>query len=253
MDNQKYNFKKLKEILKQLRAPNGCPWDKEQTSLSLIPQFLEEVYELIDALYENSSEKIMEELGDVLLHVIFQIIIAEEKKRFKEEEVFKEIIDKIIRRHPHVFGDLKTNDINLINKNWEEIKRKEKGKKERSLLDGVPKHLPELSKAYKLTKEAAKIGFDWPNIGNIFEKLNEELTELEDALIENNKTNIEEEIGDVFFMLVNLCRNLKINPEEALRKTNYKFIKRFNFIEQNVDIYNSDLEEMDKYWEKCKK
>ena len=195
----------------------------------------------------------MEELGDVLLHVIFQIIIAEEKNSFKEEDVFKEIIDKIIRRHPHVFGDLKTNDINLINKNWEEIKRKEKGKKERSLLDGVPKHLPELSKAYKLTKEAAKIGFDWPNIGNIFEKLNEELTELEDALIENNKTNIEEEIGDVFFMLVNLCRNLKINPEEALRKTNYKFIKRFNFIEQNVDIYNSDLEEMDKYWEKCKK
>jgi tetrapyrrole methylase family protein/MazG family protein len=185
MDNQKYNFKKLKEILKQLRAPNGCPWDKEQTSLSLIPQFLEEVYELIDALYENSSEKIMEELGDVLLHVIFQIIIAEEKKRFKEEEVFKEIIDKIIRRHPHVFGDLKTNDINLINKNWEEIKRKEKGKKERSLLDGVPKHLPELSKAYKLTKEAAKIGFDWPNIGNIFEKLNEELTELEMNIIEH--------------------------------------------------------------------
>ncbi len=252
MDKNNYNFNELKNILKKLRAPDGCPWDKAQTSQSLIPQFIEEVYELVDAIYENSSEKIKEELGDVLLHILFQIIIAEEDNLFKQEDVFKEIIEKIIRRHPHVFGNLKTDDIDIINKNWEQIKKLEKGKENRSILDGVPKHLPELSKAYKLTKKAAKVGFDWPNLANILEKLNEEFSELEEALIENNLKNIEEEIGDLFFMLVNLCRFLKINPEEALRKTNYKFIKRFNFIEKNIDIYNSNLEEMDKYWEKCK-
>ena len=248
-----YDFSKLKSIIKRLRAPDGCPWDRKQTEESLVPQFLEEVYELVDAIYEKDPEKIKEELGDVLLHIVFQIIMAEEKRAFSENDVFKEIVDKIIRRHPHVFGDLKTDDISLIDKNWEEIKKKEKGKENRKFLDGIPKHLPALLRAYKLTKKVAKIGFDWPHAANIFEKIREENNELEEALMWGDKDKIEEEVGDVLFMIVNLCRYFKINPESALMKTNKKFVKRFSFIEENVNIEESNLKEMDKYWEKAKK
>ena len=248
-----YNFNHLKNLIRQLRAPNGCPWDKEQTEESLVPQLLEEVYELVDAIFEKSKEKIKEELGDVLLHIVFQIIIAEEKKSFSEQDVFKEIIEKIIRRHPHVFGDLKTDDIKIINENWEKIKKQEKGKKERTILDGIPKNLPALLRAYKITKKVAKIGFDWADISNVFEKIREEWNELEQAVVSNNHKKIEEEFGDVLFMLVNLSRFLNINPEQALMKTNKKFEKRFSYIESNIDINSASLEEMDNLWEKAKK
>ncbi len=257
MEN-KYNFDRLKELIEKLRAPDGCPWDKKQTPESLVPQFLEEVYELIDAIHEKNPDKIKEELGDVLLHIVFQIIFGKENKKFGENDVFKEIIEKIIRRHPHVFGSLRTNDITEINKNWENIKKGEQGKENRKFFDDIPNSMPALLKSYKLTKKVAKVGFDWPDISNIFEKLNEELNELEEALIKKDNQNIEEEIGDVFFMLVNLSRFLNINPEEALIKTNKKFIKRFLYIEKELEkigknIENSNLEEMEIYWEQVKK
>ncbi len=257
MEN-KYNFDRLKELIEKLRAPDGYPWDKKQTPESLVPQFLEEVYELIDAIHEKNPDKIKEELGDVLLHIVFQIILGKENKKFGENDVFKEIIEKIIRRHPHVFGSLRTNDITEINKNWENIKKGEQGKENRKFFDDIPNSMPALLKSYKLTKKVAKVGFDWPDISNIFEKLNEELNELEEALIKKDNQNIEEEIGDVFFMLVNLSRFLNINPEEALIKTNKKFIKRFLYIEKELEkigknIENSNLEEMEIYWEQVKK
>ena len=257
MEN-KYNLDRLKKVIEQLRAPEGCPWDRQQTSESLIPQFLEEVYELIDAIYEKDPGKVKEELGDVLLHIIFQIVLYEESNKFNEIDVFKEIIEKIIRRHPHVFGSLKTDDIAEINKNWETIKNNEQGKKNRKFFDGIPNSLPALLKSYKLTKKVAKVGFDWPDISNIFEKLNEELEELEEALIKRDISNIEEELGDVFFMLVNISRFLNINPEEALMKTNTKFIKRFLYIEEELEKIgkkpkDSTLDEMESYWEKVKK
>ncbi len=249
---------KLVEVIKKLRSPNGCPWDREQTSKSLIPQLLEEVYELIDAIYENDYEKIKEELGDVLLHIVFQTILAEEKEKFSLEDVVKEIVEKIVRRHPHVFGNQKISSIEELNITWEKIKSQEKGKENRGLLDGIPKSLPSLMYAYKITKKVQKVGFDWPDLANLFEKLDEELQEFEEALIEKDKENIEEEFGDVLFMLVNLARKLKINPEEALIKTNRKFLKRFKYIEEklkdkNLKFSDVSLEEMDKLWEEAKK
>jgi len=256
MDN--YTIERLKEIIEKLRAPDGCPWDKKQTPKTLLMPFLEEVYELIEAIEENESEKIKEELGDVLLHIIFQVVFAEEKGDFTLNDVLKEIIEKIIRRHPHVFGNLKTNNIELINANWEKIKQQEKGKENRKYLESIPKNLPALFKAYKMTKKVAKVGFDWPDIANIFEKIEEELEEFDEALSKNNKKEIEEELGDVLFMFVNLARFLDINPEEALQKTNKKFEKRFNFIEEelkkrNLSFQDVNLEFMDNLWEQAKK
>ncbi len=250
-------IKNLVTVIKKLRSPEGCPWDRKQTPESLIPQLLEEVYELIDAIYEKDSEKIKEELGDVLLHIVFQAVFLEEKNQFTIEDVIKEIVDKIIRRHPHVFANKKINSIEELNITWEKIKAKEKGKENRGILDGIPNSLPALMYAYKVTKKVQKVGFDWPDLANLFEKLNEEFLEFEEALISKNKESIEEEFGDVLFMLVNLARKLKINPEEALMKTNKKFIKRFKFIEENLKKENLefnkvDLEYMDKLWEKAK-
>lgn len=250
-------IKNLVDVIKKLRSPEGCPWDRKQTPESLIPQLLEEVYELIDAIYEKDSEKIKEELGDVLLHIVFQAVFLEEKNQFTIEDVIKEIVDKIIRRHPHVFANKKINSIEELNITWEKIKAKEKGKENRGILDGIPNSLPALMYAYKITKNVQKVGFDWPDLANLFEKLNEEFLEFEEALISKNKKSIEEEFGDILFMLVNLARKLKINPEEALMKTNKKFIKRFKFIEENLKKENLefnevDLEYMDKLWEKAK-
>ncbi len=250
-------IKNLVDVIKKMRSPEGCPWDRKQTPESLIPQLLEEVYELIDAIYEKDSEKIKEELGDVLLHIVFQAVFLEEKNQFTIEDVIKEIVDKIIRRHPHVFANKKINSIEELNITWEEIKAKEKGKENRGILDGIPNSLPALMYAYKVTKKVQKVGFDWPDLANLFEKLNEEFLEFEEALISKNKKSIEEEFGDILFMLVNLARKLKINPEEALMKTNKKFIKRFKFIEENLKKENLefnevDLEYMDKLWEKAK-
>ena len=219
---------------------------------------MEEVYELIDAIYENNKEKIKEELGDVLLHIVFQAIFAEEKNEFNIYDVIEEITEKIIRRHPHVFGDKEISSIEELNITWEKIKATEKGKENRKLLSDIPKSLPSLMYAYKITKKVQKVGFDWPDLANLFEKLEEEFDELEEALLDGDNRKIEEEFGDVLFMLVNLARKLKINPEEALRKTNKKFEKRFNFIEtelkkQGLDFKDVNLEYMDNLWEKAKK
>ena len=251
-------IKELVNVIKKLRSPEGCPWDRKQTPKSLIPQLLEEVYELVDAIYENNKEKIKEELGDVLLHIVFQAVFAEEKKDFTMDDVIKEIVEKIIRRHPHVFGNKKINSIEELNITWEKIKANEKGKENRGLLDGIPKSLPALMYAYKITKKVQKVGFDWPDVANLYEKLEEEVTEFEQALINKDIENIEEEFGDILFMLVNLARKLNINPEEALMKTNKKFIKRFKFIEENLKKENLNFEDvnleyMDNLWEKAKK
>ncbi len=250
-------IKELVDVIKKLRSPEGCPWDRQQTPQSLIPQLLEEVYELIDAIYEDDKDKIREELGDVLLHIVFQAIFAEEDRKFTIDDVIKEIVEKIIRRHPHVFGNKKINSVEELNITWEKIKAKEKGKENRGILDGIPNSLPALMYAYKITKKVQKVGFDWPDLANLFEKLEEEFEEFEEALISKDKKEIEEEFGDVLFMLVNLARKLKINPEEALMKVNKKFEKRFKFIEENLKKENLEfndvnLEYMDKLWEKAK-
>ena len=251
-------LKDLVDVIKKLRSPDGCPWDRAQTPESLIPQLLEEVYELIDSIYEKNSEKIKEELGDVLLHIVFQAVFAEEKNQFTIDDVIKEIVEKIIRRHPHVFQNRKIEKVEELNVMWEEIKAKEKGKEDRRLLDGIPKSLPSLMYAYKITKKVQKVGFDWPDLANLFEKLEEEFNEFEEALLSRNQKEMEEEFGDILFMLVNLARKLNINPEEALRKTNKKFEKRFRFIEDNLkkkglNFSDVNLEYMDNLWEKAKK
>ena len=251
-------IKELVDVIKKLRSPDGCPWDRKQTPESLIPQMLEEVYELVDAIYEKEPDKIKEELGDVLLHIVFQAVFAEENNKFTIDDVIKEIIEKIIRRHPHVFANKEINSIEELNITWEKIKASEKGKENRGLLDGIPKSLPALMYAYKITKKVQKVGFDWPDVANLFEKLDEEFQEFEQALINKDRENIEEEFGDILFILVNLARKLNINPEEALIKTNKKFLKRFKFIENNLKENNLrfedvNLEYMDNLWEKAKK
>ncbi len=250
-------IKELVNVIKKLRAPDGCPWDRKQTPKSLISAFLEEAYELIEAIEEEDSEKIKEELGDVLMHIVFQSVFAEEKGRFTIDDVINDAVEKIKRRHPHVFGDVKINSMSELHETWEKIKSKERGKENRGIFDGIPKTLPALFFAYKITKKAEKVGFDWPDIANLYEKFNEELEELEEALISGKKEQIEEELGDVLFMIVNLARKLRINPEEALIKTNKKFLKRFSFIEENLkkegkSFNEVNLEYMDMLWEKAK-
>lgn len=243
----------LLKVMQRLRAPDGCPWDKIQTFTSLKPYLVEEAYELWDAIDSGVTELMIEELGDVLLQVIFHSEIASEAGLFDFEEVALSIAEKLVHRHPHVFGDVKADTPEKVLVNWDAIKKEEKGKEDRlSILDGVPKYLPGLSKANKVQKKAAKVGFDWSEIGPVWDKVTEELQELKEA---PSGPRQEEELGDLLFAIVNLARFLHIDPEVAINKTIAKFQKRFRYIENHAPkpLEEMTLEEMDVYWEAAKK
>ena len=250
------SFTKLLNIVRQLRGPDGCPWDKEQTHKSLLPYFLEEAYEVIEGVEAGDMNSLKEELGDVLLHVVFQADIAQKNSEFTIEDSLNHVNEKLVRRHPHVFGDKKADAAFHAKQNWESAKHKEKKRKSR--LDGVPKTLPALTRAQRLQEKASYTGFDWEKIGQVWDKIHEEIQELKEAQSNGNKSHIEEEIGDVIFSIVNLARFLNISAEAALRKTNRKFTTRFKAVEDELKnrgktVEDSNLEEMDTIWNEVKK
>jgi len=245
-------FEELYNIMKRLRKE--CPWDREQTHDSIKAATIEETYELIEAIDEKNYKEIKTELGDLLLHILFHSVIAEEENHFNINDVIDTIREKLIRRHPHVFGNVKVNGTEDIVKNWEEIKLSE-GRE--SILEGVPKNLPGLARAYRLQEKASKIGFDWSNKEDVWKKVIEEINEMHACEKSGDHKKLEEELGDVFFALTNYARFLGINPENALRITNEKFIARFNYVENKIkesgkNLTESSLKEMDKYWEESK-
>lgn len=249
------NFIELLEVLRRLRAPEGCPWDREQTAESLVPYLLEETYEIIEAIEEGDTHTLKEELGDLTLHILFQAELARENGKFEMADSLKHISEKLIRRHPHVFDpDYDENgDMNL---SWEKAKQKEKSRK--NLLDGVPKNLPALTRARRIQEKAANVGFDWKEIEPVWEKVEEELKELQVEIQKKDPEKIKDEMGDVLFSLVNLSRFLDISPEDALRMTISKFELRFAKVEKELkkrgkDFSDSSLEEMDGIWNEIKK
>lgn len=248
----KEKFEKFVEIVRKLRKE--CPWDRVQTFDSIKASTIEEVYEAVEAIDNKNFEELKLELGDLLLHIVLYSIMAEEENQFTIKDVLQGETEKLIRRHPHVFGDIELNTAEEVKTSWEKIKFIE-GRE--SVLDGVPFQLPSLQRAYRLQEKAAKVGFDWEKKEDVWKKVVEELDELKNAFESNNYEQIEEELGDFLFALVNYSRFHKINPENALRKTNEKFIRRFRYIEEklkenNKSIHNSNLEEMDFYWNEIK-
>lgn len=247
-------FYRLVEIMEKLRGENGCPWDREQSIESLKPYLLEETYEVLEAM-DMDREKLCDELGDLLLQIVFQSQIAKEEGTFNIEDVARAINEKLIRRHPHIFkSDVKVNSSEEVAINWERIKREEKAHEDRkSILDGIPKNMPPLMRAQKIQKKVAKVGFDWPNIDGVLDKVQEEIEELRVELKNKNRENIKNELGDLMFSLVNLSRSLEIDAQEALLKTINKFDKRFRYVESKCQLPGASLEEMDKLWEESKK
>jgi len=260
-------FDELIAIMERLRAPGGCPWDAEQTYMSLSQYLLEEAYETFDAIQQSDATgdiaELREELGDLLLQVVFHSTIGKERGEFTIDDVAEGITQKLILRHPHVFGDAKFERAEDVLDNWDTLKaneRKASGKKEKaidSVLDEVPVHFPGLLEALKVTKKAAKFGFDWENAGQIFAKIREELAELEEAADTGDAKHIEEEVGDLLFAVVNLARRLDVEPETALKRTNRKFRRRFRFIEDELkasgrSLFDADLKEMDDLWNRAK-
>jgi tetrapyrrole methylase family protein/MazG family protein len=250
-------FDRLVDIMKRLRGPDGCPWDKEQTHATLKAYLIEEAYEVIDAIDGKTDSDILEELGDVLLQVVFHAQIGAEENRFTIEDVGQSIADKLVRRHPHVFGDVAVETSDQVVENWEAIKSQEKQTKkiDESALSGVPRHLPALLRAQSFQKKAARVGFDWEKVEEVAQKVEEEWGELQNARTQEEK---QEEFGDLLFSLVNLARFLKIDPEEALSQTIAKFQSRFAFIESELkkrgkSAQDATLAEMDALWESAKK
>lgn len=257
MKSETEGFGRLMELMKKLRAPGGCPWDAEQTHESLKRYLLEETYEVMEAIDYGSPEMLKEELGDLLLQAVFHSVIAEEKGEFTMAEVLQVLCEKLIRRHPHVFGEVEINGIEQLVDNWERIKKIEKGAERRSALSGVPFHLPALLRAQKITEKAARVGFDWDHIDPVFAKVLEELKELEEALLSGDQERMESELGDLLFAIVNLGRFLSLTPEDALRKTIARFTRRFSHVEESLHsrgktLPESSLEEMDELWEEAK-
>ncbi len=249
-------FLDLIGIIERLRAPDGCPWDKEQTHESLLPYFLEEVHEVIESVELKDWATLKEELGDVLLHILLQAQIAKESNKFDIMDTVKGINDKLIKRHPHVFGDKKKENSFQTKKDWEAQKHTEKNRSSR--LDGVPSTLPALVRAQRLQEKASYAGFDWEEINGAWEKLDEEINELKQAQELGKIENIKEEIGDVLFSVVNLSRFFNVAAEDMLRQSNRKFIRRFKKIEQKLKeegkkIEDSTLKEMGIIWEQAKK
>jgi tetrapyrrole methylase family protein/MazG family protein len=245
----------LVEVMRRLRGKNGCPWDHEQSHESLKPYLVEETYEVLEAIDSNDNEELREELGDLLLQIVFHAQIASEEGRFTIDDVARGIVGKLKRRHPHVFGNTEVSGPDEVLRNWERIK-KDEGK--HSVLDGVPAVLPALLKARRVQEKVGRVGFDWDEQNGAIEKIHEEIDELKGAVEEGKNERIEEEFGDILFSLVNLSRFLKIDAEESLRKTIGKFSKRFRYIEEQVKkrgdrpIEDYTLDELDSLWEEAK-
>jgi MazG family protein len=261
-------FEKLVEIIATLRGPNGCPWDKEQDFNSLKPMLVEEVYEVLEAIENNDFDGLSEELGDLLLHVLFHAQLGKESEQFDINTVLDKICEKLIRRHPHVFGNETATSSEEVLKNWEAIKAQEKAAKlknrtpeQRSLLEGIPSKLPAIHEAHQISSRAARIGFDWPDIEGVFEKLQEEVLELREVISqgtdESRRERLEDEIGDMFFVIVNIARYLKIDSESALKRANRKFKMRFQHMEKELAKDGKTLDqvtlgEMEVLWQKAK-
>ena len=252
MDNGN-GINRLINIMNELREK--CPWDKKQTIHTLRQQTIEETFELADAITDKDWQNIKEELGDLLLHIVFYSKIAEEEKQFSLKEVINDICEKLIKRHPHIYGSVKVNDEEDVKRNWEQIKLSE-GKK--SILSGVPKSLPAMVKAMRLQEKAKQVGFEWETKEQVWEKIEEEKKELLDAVKKGNNKHIEEEAGDLFFSVINYVRFLQVDAENALELTNKKFIKRFTLMEELAaqnghNLVNMSLQEMDAMWNEIKK
>ena len=246
-------FERLLTIMDELREQ--CPWDKKQTMESLRHLTIEEVYELGDAILDNDLDEVKKELGDVLLHIVFYSKIGSETKDFDIADVCHSICDKLVDRHPHIYGDVEVKDEEEVTRNWEQLKLKE-GKK--SVLEGVPKSLPSMVKANRIQDKVAGVGFDWEKPEQVFEKVEEELAELKEEIAAGDTDRIESEFGDVLFSMVNYARFLKVNPENALERTNKKFITRFQYLEEKSaalqkPLKDMTLSEMDVFWEEAKK
>lgn len=255
MTNPKYpNLEKLINILEILRSENGCAWDREQTHDSLKKNMIEEAYEAVDAINDNDLHHLKEELGDVLLQVVLHSQIAKEEKAFDIEDVAKGISDKLIHRHPHVFGDVKVNNTKDILDNWEKLKAEEK-KHRKSAMDGISKAQSALMSAQKISKNAVKKGFEWPNVNSLWECFFSETEEFKQAILNNDFQNAEEELGDILFATVNLARWHKIDAEQALLKANRKFMARFRKMEEiaTKDLEEYSFEEYDNLWKQAKK
>ncbi|ANB61533.1 bifunctional methyltransferase/pyrophosphohydrolase YabN [Anoxybacteroides amylolyticum] len=250
-----HRFDTLRRVIATLRGPNGCPWDRKQTHESLKKYLLEETYELFEAIDEQDDDNIIEELGDVLLQVMLHAQIGEDDGIFSIDDVIKAITEKMIHRHPHVFGDVSVQDADEVVQNWQRLKEKEKKERAVSLLDDVPKSLPNLLKAYEFQAKAAKVGFDWDDVRPMWDKVKEEMNEFQR---EHSSQKRLEEFGDILFALVNVARYYNINPEEALHRTNTKFYRRFSYMEEQVKnrglrMEELSLEQLDYFWEEAKK
>lgn len=253
-EEQLTSFGKLLDVLDELREK--CPWDKKQTNESLRTNTIEEVYELCDAILSNDNLLIKKELGDVLLHIVFYAKIGSETNSFDIKDICDSLVEKLIFRHPHVFGEEVANNAKQVEQNWELIKLKEKGGN-KTVLEGVPSSLPALIKAYRIQDKARNVGFDWEEKEQVWDKVHEEFTELKDEIAHLDHAKMEAEFGDLFFSLINAARLYKINPENALESTNRKFIRRFNYLEQEtlskgISLKELPLAEMDKIWNKAK-
>lgn len=245
-------FDRLLTIMDELREK--CPWDREQTLESIRHLSIEEVYELSDSIVEGNYDEIKKEVGDLLLHIVFYSKIASETARFDMGEVIDSLCAKLIRRHPHIYGDVKADNPDMVKQNWEQIKLAEKGEQRKSVLQGLPKSMPALVKAYRMQEKVASVGFDWDTAAEAFAKVKEELAEFENA---SNPVEKEQEFGDLIFALVNYARKSGINPDDALERTNLKFKKRFEHIETRAaengrELKNMTLQEMDAFWDEAK-
>jgi len=255
MDNRLVAFERLLNIMDDLR--NQCPWDMKQTLESLRYLTIEETYELSDAIIEKDYDELKGEIGDLMLHMVFYSKIASEQNKFDITDVLNGICEKLVRRHPHIYGDVTVKDEEEVKRNWEQIKLKEKGRK--TVLQGVPKSLPAMVKANRIQDKVRGVGFDWEHDHQVWDKVKEELKELEEEVSSGaSHEKIEGEFGDVLFSLINYARHVKVNPEDALERTNKKFIKRFNYLEQKSKELGKPLDqmtlaEMDIYWEEAKK
>lgn len=253
----KRSFDELVSLMTRLRGPGGCPWDRKQQLPDLKPYVIEEAYEVVDAIDRGDRSALVEELGDLLLQVVFVAEITRAEGTFDVYDSITAIHDKLVRRHPHVFGDVEASDAEQVLVNWEKLKQDERKAENKSLLAGVPLSMPALLKASRLTEKAARVGFDWRRTEDVFDKVDEEIAELREAVASGDQTHIEEEIGDLLFTIANLARKVNVNPEEALQSTNRKFMRRFQSMEGNVrqrgqDLDQLELEEMDQLWDQAK-
>jgi MazG family protein len=248
-------FERLVGILARLRAPGGCPWDREQNFDTIKPYLLEETYEVLDAIDQRDWPGLAEELGDLMLQAVFFAQMASEEGKFGIDDSLDAISEKLIRRHPHVFGDGTAKTSDDVKRRWDEIKadeKKDKGQPQLGRLDSVPRKLPALVEAQQISSKAASVGFDWENPGQVLEKLDEELRELAQARENGTPAELEGEIGDLLFVLVNLARFFKVDPEQALRRTNAKFRKRFAFVESRATLPGATIGEMEALWQEAK-